>query len=203
MGKIKDQTVFEAAHAFRVAVETWTEGVPEAVFFGFGKTPFGEALFAEVGERLCALSFTDGDREGAIGALASQWPGASLVMDDAVGDRFSKLLFGESKAEGEAVTVLLKGTPFQIRVWKALLDIGFGERASYKEIADVVKAPGAFRAVGGANARNPVAFVVPCHRVVRASGDLGGYAGGVHRKEAMLRWESDLKAEARMKESMR
>lgn len=154
--------------------------------YGWASSPFGE-VFATVSARgLCSLSFCD-DRETELAAARLRWPGARFVQrDDAVADACDGVF---SLDRSRALRLHLRGSPWQIKVWEALLRIPSAKVVSYDALAEVIGAPKAARAVGNAVGQNPIAFVIPCHRVIRASGAISGYRWGVGRKRAMLAWE--------------
>ena len=153
-------------------------------------SPAGEIRIAVRDGRLCGLTFIDGWSSVA-GYLERRFghveycPAAS---DDSVVSAVRAYLDGDISAL-DCVAVDLGGTPFQLEVWSALRSIPAGETVSYRDIARFIGAPSASRAVGAANGANPVAIVVPCHRVVRSDGDIGGYGGGIERKRWLLEHE--------------
>lgn len=158
---------------------------------GFAPTPFGEALVATTARGLCALEFLDGGREAALERLRSAWGRASLVADDAGAASICGRIFAAARrSRGEPLTLHLTGSNFQLRVWEALLRIPPARTSTYEALAAGLGAAGAARAVGCAVGANPIAFVIPCHRVLRKSGALGGYRWGLERKRTMLAWET-------------
>jgi AraC family transcriptional regulator of adaptative response/methylated-DNA-[protein]-cysteine methyltransferase len=182
-------------HDLFVTVEALTpgewkrQGAGVRIAYGFHPTPFGLALVAATARGLCGLSFVEpGDQEAALAELASRWPRAELGEDVAATQGYVERVFGPGRASG-ALPILLKGTPFQIQVWRALLRLAPGERTSYGELARAVGRPRAARAVGAALGENPIAFLIPCHRVIRSTGALGDYRWGTPRKQAILAWE--------------
>jgi AraC family transcriptional regulator of adaptative response/methylated-DNA-[protein]-cysteine methyltransferase len=154
-------------------------------------TPFGPALLAAVEGKLCALSFLEGEDPGpALAELESRWSRACLRRDPAAVRPFALVL--ESRLRGESgppLALALKGTPFQLKVWEALLRIPEGRVLAYGDLARRVGEPGASRAIGTAVGQNPVAYLIPCHRVIQASGALGDYHWGAGRKRAILALE--------------
>jgi AraC family transcriptional regulator of adaptative response/methylated-DNA-[protein]-cysteine methyltransferase len=167
-----------------------TPAAPITVRYGFHSTPFGEALLALTERGICALSFVgEGGRKGALASVEREWGGAQLTedADGTVGAMAS--IFGSDPEAGATIGVDVKGTSFQRRVWEALRAVPRGSVATYEDIARRIGRPKAARAVGSAIGRNPVAFVIPCHRVIRKSGDLGGYRWGLERKSRILSWE--------------
>lgn len=168
-------------------------GAGLSLAYGFHETPFGEALAAMSPRGLVALSFVDEERpdphRAALAALQARWPLASWTRDDGASARVVAAIFA-LHAPGEPVPVVMIGTDFEIRVWRLLTCIPRGAAVSYRHVAERVCDHKASRAVGAAVGRNPLAFVVPCHRVLRADGNLGGYHWNVTRKRALIGWEA-------------
>jgi AraC family transcriptional regulator of adaptative response/methylated-DNA-[protein]-cysteine methyltransferase len=162
---------------------TGGEGVE--LTYGVAPTPFGEALIGRTPRGVCHLSFLAGGGDGAAAEIAERWPEAQLRRDGAVARSVGEAIF-----DGERPPLHVRGTNFQLRVWQALLQIPAGRVASYSDVAKGVGRPRAVRAVAGAVARNRVAWLIPCHRVIRKVGEAGGYHWGTDRKRAMLAWES-------------
>lgn len=156
--------------------------------YGFQSSSLGQCLIALVGDAVCALGFVDeGQEQGALTRLAKAWPNSTLRKDsESTRAVLNRVLEVMQLNRGTAVNVLLKGTRFQRSIWRALLAIPKGETVSYHEIAEQVGHPKAVRAVGQAVGRNPVALLVPCHRVIRKDGQLGGYRWGFERKQMLL-----------------
>ncbi|MCU0622307.1 MAG: methylated-DNA--[protein]-cysteine S-methyltransferase [Gemmatimonadaceae bacterium] len=164
------------------------DGMP--IRWGFHDTPFGEAFIAVAPRGLCALTFApDGDRDARVARLARDWPRADRREDAGAGREVAQHLerLGQiDVAVAPPLALLVRGTNLQVRVWEALRRIPAGALATYEDVAGVVGAPTAVRAVASAIGRNPIHVLIPCHRVVRKTGHLGGYAGGLARKRAML-----------------
>jgi AraC family transcriptional regulator of adaptative response/methylated-DNA-[protein]-cysteine methyltransferase len=156
-----------------------------ALVHGLGTSPFGPCELAAVEGAICWLQFVEGETKLRWGRFVQAWLHARLQRDDGWAARLLSRIF--SNDDGE-VAVLLLGSPFQLDVWRATLEIPRGEVLTYAQLAARIGRPGAARAVGRALAANPVAYLVPCHRVV-AQGSLGGYSGGLARKRAILAWE--------------
>ncbi len=158
---------------------------------GVAATPFGPALVGITARGLCCLEFlADGDQGEVLEGLARRWPRATLrpasrALVDSVGQAVSG-----AAGQGPALPLRVAGTPFQIAVWKALIALPPGALASYGGLAQALGRPGAARAVGRAVGQNPVAVLIPCHRVIRETGELGGYRWGLPRKQALLCWEA-------------
>ena len=167
--------------------EGWT------ITAGFADSPFGRCLIGESPRGLCHLSFIDaGDGAAALAALRQHWPRARLQRDDANASRQAGGCF-ESPTGGHsrpALRALVKGTAFQLRVWRALLQVPPGTLVSYGRLAAALDNPAAARAVGTAVGHNPLAWLIPCHRVIRETGVIGEYRWGPVRKRAMVAWES-------------
>jgi AraC family transcriptional regulator of adaptative response/methylated-DNA-[protein]-cysteine methyltransferase len=160
---------------------------------GFHDSPFGEALVATTERGVCGLTFHDGNRKAALRDLALRWPNATVEERPRVTAPVASRIFTALEVRDPEGLVplglLVRGTNFQVKVWRALLQIPVGSVATYEDIATAIGAPSAVRAVGTAIGRNPVAFLIPCHRVIRTTGALGGYRWGLPRKRAMLAWE--------------
>ena len=163
-------------------------GLGVRIHYGFHESPFGESLVAMTDRGLCALAFVqDDDREHLLDELRKRWPNADLIESPNQTRSVSRAVFGDS---GGQVTLFLKGTNFQIRVWEALLRVPSGHAVTYEDIARNIGHPTAVRAVGAAVGQNPIAYLIPCHRVLRKSGVFGEYHWGSTRKKALLGWES-------------
>jgi AraC family transcriptional regulator of adaptative response/methylated-DNA-[protein]-cysteine methyltransferase len=155
--------------------------------FGEADSPFGRAGLAATDRGVCAVEFLDGGKIDLESSLANRWPGAHLERDDEAATTLSTSIFARG---ARTVPVHVRGTNFQIQVWRALLRIPAGETISYGGLARAAGRPGSGRAVGGAVGVNPVAFLIPCHRVLRGDGQIGGYRWRPERKEAILAWEN-------------
>lgn len=143
-------------------------------------SPFGQALVMATPRGICGIGFVDeGGFDAAMEDLTCRWPRATYVPDPAVAALMTR----------PEVPLHLIGAPFQIKVWEALLRIPTGHVTTYSNVAQAIGNPGAVRAVGTAIGRNPVSWLIPCHRALRKSGELGGYHWGLPRKRAMLAWE--------------
>jgi AraC family transcriptional regulator of adaptative response/methylated-DNA-[protein]-cysteine methyltransferase len=169
-------------------------GAGLALTHGFAGSPFGRVHAASSERGLAYLAFVDHGDERAIAELAHRWPRATLSRDDAAATRIARQVFVEREGR---IALAPMGTNFQVKVWLALLDLGARGPTSYGELAEAIGSPGASRAVGQAVGANPVAFLIPCHRVLRRDGGLGGYHWGVERKRAMLAWEHATAARSR------
>ncbi|MFN4193949.1 MAG: methylated-DNA--[protein]-cysteine S-methyltransferase [Tabrizicola sp.] len=153
---------------------------------GWFETPFGPALVMATAKGICGMGFADElGAEAAMEDLVSRWPKARHVEDPMAIRPLVDAAFG-----GKATRLHLIGAPFQIKVWEALLAIPTGHVTTYADIAGAIGHPQAHRAVGTAVGRNPISFLIPCHRALRRDGGLGGYHWGLPRKRAMLAWEA-------------
>src|SRR2546422_3803697 len=155
--------------------EGWT------IMFGFAQTPFGRCLIGESPRGICHLSFVEPRNEREpIKALKRQWPQASLEQDLSIASATAARIFNESTSEESRVPLraFVRGTAFQVRVWRALLEVEAGHLISYGSLASAVGQSSAARAVGSAVANNPLAYVIPCHRVIRETGVVGEYRWG-------------------------
>ena len=169
-----------------------TGGEGLTIRFGFHPSPFGSALVMATERGLAGLAFADpGEERAALADMKARWPRAAYVEDSARTAVVAKRIFDQSQwQESQPLRVVLIGTDWEVRVWEALLQIPMGRLTTYSDIASKIHKPAAARAVGAAVGKNPVSFVVPCHRVVGKSGDLTGYHWGITRKRAMLGWEA-------------
>ena len=165
--------------------------------YGFHPTPFGECLIATTSRGICHLAFTHPvTRPEALARLAHDWPAATLRADQAGTRALAAQAFpppGSAPVSGLALHV--KGTNFQLKVWRALLEIPSGSVTTYGDLARSIGDAKASRAVGTAVGSNPVSYLIPCHRVIRATGELGGYAWGPDRKRTMLSLEAGRRME--------
>ncbi len=159
------------------------------IYYGFHDSPFGIALVMATDRGLSGLAFADADgEEAAFADMARRWPQANFVAaPDKTAPFLTKVFAG--KDTDQPLRVVLIGTDFEVRVWDALLSIPLGTATTYSSLADRIGKPKAARAVGAAVGRNPISFVVPCHRVIGKSGGLTGYHWGITRKRAILGWE--------------
>ena len=163
-----------------------------AIFYGFHPSPFGIALVMVTEFGLCGLAFADPGREAAaLADMQARWPHAQYTEDSARTAPFAARIFAPGQwRDNEPMKITFIGTDFEIRVWETLLKIPVGKATTYGDIAQAVGSPKAARAVGAAVGKNPISFVVPCHRVLGKSGDMTGYHWGLTRKRAILGWET-------------
>ncbi|WP_038378460.1 methylated-DNA--[protein]-cysteine S-methyltransferase [Bradyrhizobium elkanii] len=160
--------------------------------YGFHPSPFGTAIVIATDRGLAGLAFADhGDEQTAFADMKRRWPNATYVEDTDGTTALAQRVF-DTRLGGAAqpLRVVLIGTDFEVRVWETLLKVPMGRAVSYSDIACKINSPKASRAVGAAVGRNPVSFVVPCHRALGKSGALTGYHWGITRKQAMLGWEA-------------
>ncbi len=165
------------------------EGENLEIHYSFAETSFGDVLIASTSKGVCHVSFEE-SQENGIDELHKQFGRASFTQKTDIHQQNALQLFQKDWSDLQEIKLHLKGTPFQLKVWEALLKIPMGKVSTYGEIAEVIRTPRAARAVGTAVAGNPVAFLIPCHRVIRSTGVFGQYHWGTTRKTAMLGWES-------------
>lgn len=163
------------------------------IVFGDGPTPFGQALIAWTKRGICHLGFHHESRTKMHQLLAQAWPRARWARDDKTAAHMLADIFMPGHREQHAVRrfhLLIKGTEFQLQVWRALLATHMGDRLSYGELATRLEHPHAARAVGSAVGANTIAYLIPCHRVIREDGAIGQYRWGAERKAALLAHET-------------
>lgn len=160
--------------------------------YGFHPSPFGTALIMTAPRGLCGLALADaGEEQAALQDMRRRWPKATYVEDTTQTTPVARRIFDpETWRPDRPLRLVFIGTDFEVRVWETLLRIPMGRFSTYSDIASKVCSPKAARAVGAAVGKNPISFVVPCHRVIGKSGDLTGYHWGITRKRAMLGWEA-------------
>ncbi len=196
-----DPTAGGPIHAFDVQIasaitdEDRRRGAGLDITYGFHASPFGEALLLMTEGGICGLAFVDEDRAqgrgNALEDMMGRWPRARFrEAPRDTGDLAARIFSLPGSSPGPCVPLTLIGTPFDLQVWQALLKIPLGALVSYTQIAQYLRHPTASRAVGTANGRNPISFVVPCHRALRGDGSLGGYYWGLTRKRALIAWEA-------------
>jgi AraC family transcriptional regulator of adaptative response/methylated-DNA-[protein]-cysteine methyltransferase len=206
-------------HDLMISVEAVTPGEYKSggaglqICYGFHDSPFGTCLLAATERGVCGLSFATSpdEREQALEDLRTRWPAAEIVEAPAFTQPLVEQIFpqnvtqlngtessgtnGNGRVNGaqeppRGLTLLLNGTNFQVKVWEALLRIPSGALCSYEDVAHLIDRPSAARAVGGAVGANPIAYLIPCHRVIRKSGVIREYRWGSMRKKAMIGWEA-------------
>jgi AraC family transcriptional regulator of adaptative response/methylated-DNA-[protein]-cysteine methyltransferase len=171
-------------------------GAGLVINWGWFDTPFGRAIVMGTDRGICGLGFAvEIGEEAAFLDLRDRWPDAEFIQAPERLDGWVKTAFGMETENAGKAPLLLMGAPFQIKVWEALLSVPSGQVTSYSQIAQIVGNPKAVRAVGTAVGRNPVSWLIPCHRALRKSGAMGGYHWGLTMKRVMLAYEA-AKAEA-------
>ena len=180
-------------HDLTVTLEAMTPGEIRAggegvtIRHGIADTPFGTAFIAETTRGLCRLAFIESPTDASeLRALRASWPEAKFLRDDARVATLVGTIWGHKTA---TLPLAVCGTNFQVQVWRALLELDAGESVTYSALARRLRLPNGARAVGNAVGANPIAWVIPCHRVLREGGKLGGYRWGVARKQMIRRWE--------------
>jgi AraC family transcriptional regulator of adaptative response/methylated-DNA-[protein]-cysteine methyltransferase len=168
--------------------EIRAQGEGVTIRHGIADTPFGSAFLAETPRGLCRLAFIEpGAERQELRQLREQFAKASLVRDDARAEELVRIIWGRGR---ESLPLAVCGTNFQVQVWRALLELTPGATVTYSALARQLGKPEGARAVGNAVGANPIAWVIPCHRVLRAGGKLGGYRWGTARKQMIRRWEN-------------
>lgn len=161
------------------------------IAYGWYNCPFGECFIAQTPQGICQLLLSDGKQQAEqLAQLAILWPDATLYEDKARAASLVTQIFAQGANAEKPLSLQVRGTNFQIQVWRALLNIAPAELRSYSQLAQSIGKPKASRAVGTAIGANPIAFLIPCHRVIQQSGQLGGYRWGLERKQAMLSREA-------------
>jgi len=160
-----------------------------SIRYHFAESPFGTLLVASTGKGICHMAFCEREEEG-LAALQARFPEAQYLAGTDEMQRNALAIFREHREDLPAIRLHLKGSDFQLKVWESLLKIPAGALSTYGRIAAGIGNPAAQRAVGTAVGCNPVAYLIPCHRVIRANGETGGYMWGTDRKTAMIGWEA-------------
>jgi AraC family transcriptional regulator of adaptative response/methylated-DNA-[protein]-cysteine methyltransferase len=188
-GRLHDLFV---AHEAMSPGEWKTGGEGLTMYYGFHPSPFGLALIVATDRGLAGLGFADpGGQRPALEDMQRRWPRATYVEDTSRTGPVAQRIFNSAEwKKDQPLRVVLIGTDFEVRVWETLLSIPMGKASTYSDIACKLGKPKASRAVGAAVGKNPISFVVPCHRVLGKSGDITGYHWGLTRKRAMLGWEA-------------
>jgi AraC family transcriptional regulator of adaptative response/methylated-DNA-[protein]-cysteine methyltransferase len=158
--------------------------------YRYAESPFGPLLIASTHKGVCYLAFADEDKAEALALLKEQFPNAQYYPASDGWQDEALAIFSQDWSQPREIKLHLKGTPFQIKVWETLLRIPMGGLTTYSEVADTMRNPQAVRAVGSAVGANPVAFLIPCHRVIKSDGQTGQYHWGGTRKQAIIGWEA-------------
>ena len=161
-----------------------------SINYSFAESPFGSILVASTAKGICYMAFADADEMDAFAELKKYFPNATYRQFSDRIQQNALFIFTQDWSKLNEIKLHLKGTDFQIKVWEALLKVPMGRLSTYGSIAGKINNPKASRAVGSAIADNPVAFLIPCHRVVRSTGEFGQYHWGSLRKTAMIGWEA-------------
>lgn len=169
-----------------------TGGAGLVVRFGFHASPFGAALAMVTPRGLCGLAFADeGEEDAALADMRRRWPNALYIEDPVATAPYAARIFDRGAwSPDDPLRIVFIGTDFEVKVWETLMRIPLGKATTYSSIAQCVEKPKAARAIGAAVGKNPMSFVVPCHRVLGKNGDLTGYHWGLTRKRAILGWEA-------------
>ncbi len=157
--------------------------------YSFAESPFGNIIVASTPKGVCYMAFAD-DRDEAFNNLFAQFPNAQYTQMVDLAQQNALFIFTKDWTELSKIKLHLKGTNFQLKVWEALLNIPMGGLSTYSSVAAAIHQPNASRAVGSAVGDNPVAFLIPCHRVIKSTGETGQYHWGSTRKSAMIGWEA-------------
>ncbi len=165
------------------------------IHYSFAETPFGDIIIASTSKGICHLAFVKDHRSG-FDTLVSAFPNAAVTQKTDILQQDALRFFSGDWNDLRKVKLHLKGTPFQLKVWQTLLHIPFGNISTYAGVAGHIEQPAASRAVGTAIGSNPVAYLIPCHRVIKSTGIIGDYHWGTARKTAILGWEAAKTAEA-------
>ena len=169
-----------------------TGGAGLVVRYGFHASPFGAALAMVTPRGLCGLAFADeGEEDAALADMRRRWPNALYIEDPIATAPYAARIFDRGTwSPDDPLRIVFIGTDFEVKVWETLMRIPLGKATTYSSIAQCVEKPKAARAIGAAVGKNPMSFVVPCHRVLGKNGDLTGYHWGLTRKRAILGWEA-------------
>lgn len=182
-------------HDLFVGIEAMTPGEYKqggaglVIRHSFADSPFGSVLVAATPKGICHMAFEENESAG-LAQLKARFPAASYVAGTDAHQQAALQIFDKDWQVKSAVRLHLQGTAFQLKVWESLLKIPMGQLATYGTIAGQIGKPAASRAVGTAIGRNPVAFLIPCHRVIQSTGHIGGYMWGAARKSAIIGWEA-------------
>lgn len=204
--KNKEVTLFDAAcetglsgtgrlHDLFIKIEGMTPGEFKnggeslLINYSYAESPFGDMLVASTPKGICYMAFTDNEKEG-LNDLQNHFPNASFKQKVDLMQQNALFIFSHDWRKLHQIKLHLKGTAFQLKVWETLLKIPLGKLSTYGCIAKKINNSNAARAVGTAIGSNPVAFLIPCHRVIQSTGNFGGYMWGATRKTAIIGWEA-------------
>lgn len=162
------------------------KGKDVCITYGYGDTPFGRTLIGCMDKSICYLAFIDNNQEQVFKSFEEHWGNANLLHDDVKAHEYLENIFIKNKK----YNLLVKGTDFQINVWKVLLNLPYGVVATYQDIANYRDKPKSVRAVASAIGKNHIAYLIPCHRVIAKSGAMSGYRWGIERKKILIASES-------------
>lgn len=170
-----------------VTPKEWKEkGKNVQITYGYGQTPFGEALIAFTHKGICYLGFIDNNKDVIFNRFKELWENGTLIFDETKANDYLENIFIKNKK----YNLFVKGTNLQVNVWKALLNLPNGVVSTYQDIANFVEKPKAVRAVASAIGQNPIGYLIPCHRVIAKSGAMSGYRWGLERKRILIAYES-------------
>ena len=170
-----------------VTPKEWKEkGKDVQITYGFGETPFGEALIGFTDKGICYLGFIDDNKTEIFNRFNELWENANLVHNETAANEYLENIFVKNKK----YNLFVKGTNLQVNVWKALLNLPNGIVATYQDIANYLDKPKAVRAIASAIGRNHIGYLIPCHRVIAKSGAMSGYRWGIERKKSLLDYEN-------------
>jgi len=170
--------------------EIKTMGAGIEIRFGTAPTPFGDALIAWTERGICHVAFLEeGTKGNAVAALRKEWPAATFLPDEQRAMQLAVAIFSAVPLD-QPLHLMLRGTNFQIKVWEALISVAPGELVSYRQLAHMAGVPQAQRSVGSAVGKNNIALLIPCHRVIRETGEISNYRWGTERKVALIAWEA-------------
>jgi AraC family transcriptional regulator of adaptative response/methylated-DNA-[protein]-cysteine methyltransferase len=205
---LKDSSVFDVSleiglssqsrlHDHFVTLEAVTpgqfknKGQDMTIEYGIGQSPFGPVFIGLTERGICQLSFINKENSSdALESLRDAWPKANILENGSRTDILSKKIFNTQTASNEKFHLFVQGSNFQVKVWESLVRIPSGMAFSYQQVANSISLPSGSRAVANAIAKNPIGYLIPCHRVIRNTGVIGGYRWGSERKQAMLAWEA-------------
>ena len=166
------------------------------IWYGIHETLFGMCLIATTATGICNLYFLNATvKKTAEDMLHAEWINATIICDQQLTKEICHRIFDPVCVNISPLVLNVKGTNFQIQVWRALLKVAFASVSTYQDVAESIACPTAARAVGNAIGKNPVGYLIPCHRVIRSSGKLGGYRWGLERKKLLLEWEASQQEE--------